>query len=267
MRPKWRLSGSELFDTWSTVEVRSLPGVERFYDGRDPKFEGLFDIISMSHVLEHIPGPVEFIQKIAKYLKPNGKFLIAVPDLRQNPIDLVIADHSSHFDVNSLGYVFRAAGMKIDLLSPKLLPKELIVVASMQESASQTPTDAAEHEPNWSNLRDLCESDFKLFDAVHERAAEIARRSSNFGIMGSSVAACWLAQLVSWSVRFFVDEDKNRMGGNLMGHPILGCSDVPPGATVFIPMSAPVAQRIIERWRHLDIDFQYLEWNQPAPPQ
>jgi hypothetical protein len=64
-------------------------------------------------------------------------------------------------------------------------------------------------------------------------------------------------------VGFFVDEDENRIGKELMGHPIRGFAEIPPGSTVFIPMSAPVAKRIVQRWHHLDIDFQYLEWNQP----
>lgn len=261
LRPEWRLSGSEIFDNWE-AEVSRLPAVEGFYVGKNPQFDGLFDIISMSHVLEHVPGPVGFIEKIANFLEPNGgKLVIAVPDLRENPIDLIIADHSSHFDADSLGYVFRMAGMTIDLLSSKLLPKELVVVASPRKSTA-LPAQSS-NASSWTVLRDLCLADFKLFDAVRNRATEVAERSSNFGIMGSSVAACWLAQLVPGKVGFFVDEDENRIGKELMGHPIRGFTEIPPGSTVFIPMSASVAKRIVQRWRHLGIDFQYLEWNQP----
>src|SRR4029079_1188287 len=235
LRPRWRLSGSEIFDNWE-AEVSRLPAVERFYVGKDQQFDGLFDIISMSHVLEHVPGPVGFIEKIANFLEPNGgKLVIAVPDLRQNPIDLIIADHSSHFDANSLGYVLRTAGMTIDLLSSKLLPKELVVVASPRKSTA-LPAQSS-NASSWTVLRDLCLADFKLFDAVRNRATEVAERSSNFGIMGSSVAACWLAQLVPGKVGFFVDEDENRIGKELMGHPIRGFAEIPPGSTVFIPMS------------------------------
>ena len=101
LRPSWSLSGSELTDTWRET-ILALPAVEAFYSGPDPAYAGSFDVISLSHVLEHIPDPVPFLKNIARYLAGRGRILLAVPDLRQNPIDLIIADHCSHFDRNSL---------------------------------------------------------------------------------------------------------------------------------------------------------------------
>ena len=37
LRPSWKLSGSELLDTWKET-VLSLPGVEHFYSGPNPDF-------------------------------------------------------------------------------------------------------------------------------------------------------------------------------------------------------------------------------------
>lgn len=39
-----------------------------------------FDVITMFHVLEHIPDPITFIEKIKPYLTPNGILLIEVPN-------------------------------------------------------------------------------------------------------------------------------------------------------------------------------------------
>lgn len=41
--------------------------------------------------------------------------------------------------------------------------------------------------------------------------------------------------------------------------------DVPAGATVFIPMSRNVAERIIARAGGLPIAFRYLDWNRLDP--
>lgn len=46
-----------------------------------PFEESSFDIIFMNHVVEHLPDPVETLQKLSKYLRANGKFLIAVPNM------------------------------------------------------------------------------------------------------------------------------------------------------------------------------------------
>jgi hypothetical protein len=96
-------------------------------------------------------------------------------------------------------------------------------------------------------------------------AARVARaQASCFGIMGSSIAAAWLAHEVG-GVAFFADEDENRHGNGLMERPILSLAEVPRGATVFIPMSRSVAERIIARAGGLPIDFRYLDWNRIDP--
>ena len=82
--------------------------------------------------------------------------------------------------------------------------------------------------------------------------------------MGSSIAAAWLAQEVG-GVAFFADEDESRHGNALMDRPILSLAEVPRGATVFIPMSRMVAERIIARASGLLIDFRYLDWNRIDP--
>ena len=79
--------------------------------------------------------------------------------------------------------------------------------------------------------------------------------------MGSSIAACWMNLELAGSVEFFVDEDENRVGHQLMGLPILAPADVPANAVVFIPMSASVAERIIQRWRHRSIAFRFVAMN------
>jgi hypothetical protein len=58
-------------------------------------------------------------------------------------------------------------------------------------------------------------------------------------------------------------EDPHRVGHELTGLPIFGPAQVPGGALVLIPMSVPVAEKIIDRWRHLPIDFRFVATNRP----
>ncbi len=43
-----------------------------------------FDVISLIHVLEHVPFPRQFIESCLHYLKPNGHIFIAVPNDIEN---------------------------------------------------------------------------------------------------------------------------------------------------------------------------------------
>ena len=42
--------------------------------------KNFFDVITIFHVLEHLDNPIETLNKIKKYLKPNGKIIIEVPN-------------------------------------------------------------------------------------------------------------------------------------------------------------------------------------------
>jgi hypothetical protein len=216
-------------------------------------------VISLSHVLEHVPDPRAFLRALLAHIAPGGCFLIAVPDLRQNPIDLVIADHCTHFDANSFGRMLHNAGLAIDMLASDGLPKELVAIARVGSGTSPPSRRSFGNTP-----LELFERYLALLSAVSDAAREAHDGASDFGIMGSSIAAVWLAGELGSGVNFFVDEDKGRIGGQLLGQPIFGMDNVPPGATVFIPLSVPVAQAIIARARAYPIRFVYADGNRPV---
>lgn len=268
LRPRWRLSGAELVDRWRET-VLALPGVEAFYSGPAPAYAGRFDVISLSHVIEHICDPSTFLRDVARHLKPGGRILLATPNLRQNPIDLAIADHCTHFEETSLSFVVRQAGLSVDLLSSTMLPKELVAILSTSGSAAplaslptDRPTDRLTERPDGvpqAMARGTLY--FELLEEVRRVARSCRSQGRPYGVMGSSIAACWITLELDGDVAFFVDEDTSRVGHRLMGLPIMAPPDVPPGATVFIPMSAYVAERIIERWGHLPVEFRFAASN------
>jgi SAM-dependent methyltransferase len=254
-RPRWGLFGSEVTDGWKKT-VLALPGVEDFYVGRQPSFPLTYDIISLSHVVEHLPNPIDFLKHLCGSLAPDGFIVIATPNIRQNPIDLLIADHCSHFDENSMAQMLTAGGFEIVHLTASSIPKELVSIVRVATKAQLHPPRQFRDAP-----MDLCRYYFKLMEGVGNEARSARAEASVFGIMGSSVAAAWVWQELDGQVDFFIDEDVSRHGGHLMGRPILGLDQVPAGARVFIPMSAPVAEGIISRARGLPIQFCYLDWN------
>ena len=260
LRPDWKLSGAELFDQWKDT-VLALPGVEAFYSGANAAYAEKFDVISLSHVLEHIPDPISFLKEISGHLTPRGRILLAMPNLRQNPSDLIIADHCSHFDENSLSYVTHAAGLHTELFSTEMLPKELVAVLSVGGPSAGPPLAAGD---GGKASRERCLFYFKLLDEVREAAKSYREEGRHLGIMGSSIAACWTMMELDGKVDFFVDEDRNRVGHQLLDLPIIDPSRVPEGALVFIPMSVAVAERIIQRWKGHAIDFRYVPTNRPG---
>jgi len=262
LRAGWELYGADISDVCKD-EVLGLPGVRGFHGGRNIAYPLRYDLITLCHVLEHVPDPAALLRPLLHNLAPGGRLLIVVPNIRQNPIDLLIADHCSHFDVKSLVNVIAAAGLEVKELTARTIPKELIAIVGAPAERS-----SGRWVPDEDDLpaADMCRDYFLLFRGVRDAARAAVAEASHFGIMGSSIAAAWLARELDEAVDFFADEDQSRWGRTLMGRPIVNLAQVPPGATVFIPMSAAVAQKIVRRAGRSFVDFRYVDWNRGGAP-
>ena len=86
----------------------------------------LFDIITMWHVLEHVPNLDEQISELKRLLKPNGTILIAVPNFKSYDAKYYgaywaafdVPRHLSHFSKTAIKMLFQ----KQDLHLQKVLP-------------------------------------------------------------------------------------------------------------------------------------------------
>jgi len=256
--PEWDLYGMENSEKWRDV-ILSIPGVKDFFSDRKLIGHKKYDLIVISHVLEHIPEPVTFLRELLSSLTPEGKILIAVPNIRQNPIDLFVFDHCTHFDDETLAEIFKRAQTAIEDLRIDVLNKEIVAIISNNKTSNSLPAKGKYK----SNLLDVCRLYFRLAGAICKMASDLQRESNSFGIMGTSTAAVWLTGELDNKVDFYVDEDPSRIGGEVFGKPIYSLNDVPQDGTVFIPLAKTVAEKIINR-APPGIHFEYLDWNETS---
>ena len=76
----------------------------------------VFDVIWMSHVLEHLIEPVRFLKKIRNNLKKNGIFFIEVPNCEYEPMlqsSIEKNPHLYHFTKKALTKMVEETGYKI----------------------------------------------------------------------------------------------------------------------------------------------------------
>jgi SAM-dependent methyltransferase len=237
--PGWRLAGSDL-DARCREAVERNPGVETLFEGPVGRVPGSFDLISMIHVLEHVPGPRETLEQIRTKLRPGGRLLVEVPNLLENPFDLVVADHASHFTPGSVAGLIASAGFGLETVATDWVYKELTLVAK------PTGSPLVECEGRAGDPVGLVTAIVDWLDTVIGSATECAR-GDRFGLFGTSIAACWLASELGGVVRFFVDEDPRRVGRTFMGRPVYHPADVPGGAHVFTPLPGALAETVRRR--------------------
>lgn len=240
LNSNWTMVGFEVDDKHKS-EIESIAKVESFSSGNVGTIAGKFDLITMSHVLEHLPQPAQTLGELSEKIADGGFLLIQVPDAAQNPFDLVIADHCSHFTLDGLKQLIVHCGYRIVVATTDWVPKEISILATPEVSAKSTGSKTWQSEPSLMAAHSI---DWLARVAVELRSL---RKVERLGIFGSSIAATWLLAALDGKVDFFVDEDPNRIGQKHLGKPIYSSDEIPPDSHVFIGLIPQKASQVGQR--------------------
>ncbi len=245
--PGWRLNGLEVHDRHRAA-IEALPGVEGFFLGDDVNdLDGTFDLISIIHVLEHLPSPGPVLRRLRAKLAPGGLLVVQVPDCR-HPFMLPVADHCSHFSVRGLERLIAASGFTVLAATTGWVSKEVSIVArrSSGEAPARRPVPFDETEAIVAGVAWL--------DLVVEQVRRLAARPA-FGLFGTAIAATWLDQELAGAAQYFVDEDPSRIGRTYRGRPIVSPAELPDRADVFVALPRPLAERVSARLARASVRF------------
>lgn len=249
--PGWQLNGYEPYGG-VPERLRAIPGFAEFWDGTPGDMSGVFDVMTMSHSLEHIENPIAYLAALRGKLALAGRLLIEVPYYPDNPFDLLVADHCSHFTLASLSGVLRAAGYDVELGRTDIVAKEITVLA---RKAAGVPSLRMAPAADVSSARAVLAAAVDWLQSV-KTAAQDAGRAPSFGLFGTSVAGNWLLGELGPRIGFFVDEDPARIDTVYENRPVLPPARVAPGATVFMVLPHAIARRIVARLGRTDVDFR-----------
>ena len=236
LRSDLKLFGYDLDDR-QIENLRDITSFKQLIFG-ELKTELKFDLISMSHTLEHLTNPRESLQHLRDLLSHNGYLAIAVPDCMVDPFKLLIADHCSHFSTKTLRALLLSAGFEVVYLDSMLETRECWAICKPSGYAIRrvlTVEDTA-----WLG------KSVEWFDVVKNDVSNLTKCES-FGIFGTSNNAIWLFGEFESDVKFFVDEDSSRQGTILFGIPVVSPAEVIDGSVVYLPFVPSVAAKIAKR--------------------
>jgi len=175
--------------------------------------------------------------------------VIQVPDHIQNPFDLLIADHCTHFTAKTLTALLRDAGFETMAVASDWVPKELTVVArKSRQHQLETAIDISFAD---GHSVDDC---LRWLEQVVATTSRLAR-TGRMGLLGTSIAATWLCSELGEAVSFFVDEDANRLGKDYMGRPVCHPSSVPDHSHVFVALPPAMAEVIADRLARPNVPY------------
>lgn len=250
--PRWTLAGAELNDKHKN-DIEIISEKTSFYTCDLKNITGIFDIITLFHVLEHIIDPAVFLAEVKAKLAKGGFLVIDVPDYRQNPFDLFVADHATHFTDNTLKWLLDGAGFETVKITADLIQKEIVLIVRKCKARRKQAVVSTDHPDGIAAYYSLVQC-FKWARAFLEKTKEIACMD-NFGIFGTSIIATWLLGVAGKSVNFFVDEDPGRHGKTYMGRPVYHPRDIPKGSNVFLALPSVVACSVHNRLSRKGVNY------------
>lgn len=94
----------------------------KIYSEMEDVPQKLFDLVTVIHVLEHVPRPLDYLKKVAKFVKKGGHLIIEVPSAKTLGGPLGFA-HLSYFEPDVLKLMCLQVGLSVEDLefTPHLL--------------------------------------------------------------------------------------------------------------------------------------------------
>jgi SAM-dependent methyltransferase len=251
----WKMSGLELDDR-NRNNVESIIGVEKLHVGNIESIAGRFALISLIHSLEHIPNVVDSLKIVSSRLEQNGIMLIQVPNVEVSPFELLIADHFTHFTIDSLKVVLVNAGFEIEAFISDFVPKEISLLAKKRTkklSNADQPALTPLSNRSFINAKNIVSSHITWLQRIIQQGRDTEGR---VGIFGTSNSATWLASTLGDKVAFFVDEDPSRTGGMHLEKSIYAPVNAPKDSVILMPLRMDIAQYVVNR--HTAFGLNYL---------
>ena len=111
-----------------TYGVASQPGTAENY-----QVDGRYDLIVLTHILEHLYDPLDLLRRIQSHLKSRGYLLIEIPlweRLDKQPIGVLSFEHVNYFSEDALFTMLHDAGFA-PIFSSKLFNVNLYPVITV----------------------------------------------------------------------------------------------------------------------------------------
>lgn len=125
----WAVTGIEPNLSARNLANSKAPNTVFDYDTLRMLPEKSFDVITLWHVLEHLPNLEDDIKIFQKLLKPNGQIVVAVPNFKSFDADYFkgfwaaydVPRHLWHFSQQSISKIFSEVQMKLESTHPLVM--------------------------------------------------------------------------------------------------------------------------------------------------
>ncbi len=197
-----------------------------------------FDLISLIHVLGHIPNIKSFLQDLRGLSKKDSKIIIQTPDLETSFFDIVIIDQISHFSKFTLQKIV-SEQLECNINFINSIDKEITLITNTSNDNEKFCNDE-------DNIN-LIAKDFEKFIRYLYNSKE------EFILFGSSPSSSYLAALIKERLLYFVDEDESKINKIFLEKTIKKPPHNKIDSRIVLPFLHPkIIENIKSRYSHLN---------------
>lgn len=229
LRTGWRYVGIEPSREEAALARRDADlEVREGMFGAVPLERDAFDVLTIMHVLEHVPRPIEAVRQMRDALKEGGILFVEVPNtLDVNMFyDVLLFEHLYHFQPETLAWLLQREGFEI-------VAHEQATAYGAQRVIARKRTNRGA-EPAWPLVRMAEGRDawHRLWHSMNDLAEQGAARAADgrrVAVFGAGMtAATWLVYTALHTARILglFDESPWKIGRMLFARPIHALSDL-----------------------------------------
>lgn len=249
-RPRWHLVGIE--PSREEAELARRDGQLEIHEGMlgsTPLERESFDLVSIMHVFEHVPRPIETLRHMRDLLKPGGVLFIEVPNTSDLNMfyDLLLFEHLYHFTPETLAWLLSREGFEILAHERSTAYGAQRVIARKADRPNQLSwpeLTMAEGFARWQRL-------WSSMSQLATLGATAAQSGQRVGIFGAGMtAATWLVHtpLGDAPLVGLFDESKWKIGQTLFDRQIYALSDIRAHQLdVVLVATMPNSQRLVKQ--------------------
>ena len=200
-----------------------------------PTDPATFDLVVLSHVLEHVYDVADAFARVTRRVAPGGAIYVEVPDAARYTTDgfppfyFFDPEHINHFDEAALQRLAVRHGWTIEGAWQRTLPlgegQRYPAIGALLRRAGSVTTGAPRPDGAAAVARYVAESRAVLRDGLDEEAlGRLAAARTPVGVWGAgSYAQRLLAQsaLGRCAIDCLVDADRGKQGRSLAGHAVV----------------------------------------------
>ena len=187
------------------------------------------DLITLSHVLEHLEDPLASLARIRRALAPDGMVMVEVPCLAApevNPPGLFTLEHLNYFGKSSLTALFARAGFEMveAVVTPDHWPFP-VITALARKADRPTPLAGDAAQTSMAFCDTYVSRDAALWAAVDERIRQSIAPGEPVAIWGAGVHTSMLLARTGLErharIAAITDRDPQKHGQQLGAHTVV----------------------------------------------